>query len=238
MKGAFLIGRNVNLFELVKETLLSLGGKVSSDGMVAQLQDEVGGRFTAYPVTSELEWEFKAGGLAPATEEGLPDVSDMTGVAIECKSEFQFAVLVREIAKGDAGEIWVVDGDGLVWPALKVDTTRLRLLCRHERVLACAMADPARQPAIDYSCAAAGQLARKPRVPRQPPRPMTRTDAFPRRRCQTVPPPTTRPTWPAGRAPGVQPFGGPTGRDSGRAPLLLAPSAKFIPHAQPSGEPS
>lgn len=128
MKGAFLVSGDGRLFEAATRVLLSLGGRVSSDGAVAQIQDEMGGLFTAYCVTPELEWEFKAGELRSATNASTPDVSKMSGVAIECRSEFQFAALVKAIAEAISGEVWVVDGDGVVWPASGVDASRVRLL--------------------------------------------------------------------------------------------------------------
>lgn len=128
MKGAFLVGRDDQLFETVKRLLLSRGGRVSSDGAYAQLEDETGGLFTAYRVSPELEWEFKDGELTAASGTGLPDVSDMTGVAIECRSELQFGALVKAISDASAPtEMWVVDGDGVVWPASQVDPSRVRL---------------------------------------------------------------------------------------------------------------
>jgi hypothetical protein len=128
VKGAFLVSGDDRLFETVSGTLLSLGGKLFSQGAVAQLQDEAGGLFTTYPVRPELEWEFKSGELTAAPGASLPDVSDMTGIAIECRSEFQFAAIVKAIAiAGSTGDMWVVDGDGVVWPAAEVDASRVRL---------------------------------------------------------------------------------------------------------------
>jgi hypothetical protein len=51
----------------------------------------------------------------------------MKGVAIECRGEFQFATLVKAIAEASAEDMWVVDGDGVVWRASEVDVTLIRL---------------------------------------------------------------------------------------------------------------
>lgn len=127
MKGAFLISSDAEIFEAVTQFLLSLGGRVSSDGAVAQLRDEVGGLFTAYRVAPESEWEFKVGELKAANGANLPNVSDMTGIAVECRSEFQFAALVKAIADASGRDMWVVDGNGIVWRAAGVDPRRVRL---------------------------------------------------------------------------------------------------------------
>jgi hypothetical protein len=128
MKGAFLVSSDGQLYETVRRVLLARGGKISADGEHAQLRAEPGILFTAYRVSPELEWEFKGGKLSAAAGTPLPDVSDMTGVAIECRSELVFAALAKAISDASAaGDVWVVDGDGVVWPASEVDPARVRL---------------------------------------------------------------------------------------------------------------
>jgi hypothetical protein len=129
MKGAFLVGTSDHLFNTAEQVVRSLGGNVSSDGAILQLKDEVGGLITAYRVAPELEWEFKAGELKASIGADLPDVNNMHGIALECRSEFQFAALMKAIADASDGDLWVVDGDGVVWPASRVDPSRVRLLC-------------------------------------------------------------------------------------------------------------
>jgi hypothetical protein len=127
MKGAFLIAPDGGLFETARNVLLSLGGRASVDGLVVQLRDETGGLFTAYPVPPELDWEFKDGPLRPASGVNIPDLSSMNGLAIECRNEFQFSTLVRAIAESSTVNMWVVDGDGVVWRARDVDASLVRL---------------------------------------------------------------------------------------------------------------
>lgn len=127
MKGAFLVAKDERIFDTAKRVLLSLGGQVSADGAVVQFRDEAGGLFTIYRVTPEFEWEFKAGAMKSASGVKIPDVGTLKGIAIECRGEFQFATLVNAIAKSSDEDMWVIDGDGVVWPALAVDPERIRL---------------------------------------------------------------------------------------------------------------
>ncbi len=127
MKGAFLVAEDDRLFDTAKQVLLSFGGNASIDDAVIQLRDEVGRLFTVYRVSPELEWEFKTGILKAASGAGLPDMSRMKGVAIECRNEFQFAAMVKAIAEAGNEDMWVVDGDGVVWRASHVDASRIRL---------------------------------------------------------------------------------------------------------------
>lgn len=128
MKGAFLVSSDGQLFETVRRVLLARGGKISADGEHAQLRTETGVLLTAYGVSPALEWEFKSGELSAAAGTPLPEVNDMTGVAIETRSESLFATLAKAISDASAsGDVWVVDGDGVVWPASEVDPSRVRL---------------------------------------------------------------------------------------------------------------
>jgi hypothetical protein len=127
MKGAFLVGKDELLFDTVKRVLLSLGGQVSADGEVAQLRDDIEGMFTIYRVAPESEWEFKTGALKSPPEVKLPDISDMQGIAIECRSESLFVSLVKKIAEACTCDLWVVDGNGVVWHAYDVNPGLVRL---------------------------------------------------------------------------------------------------------------
>jgi len=126
MKGAFLLSESDRLFDEAKQVLIRLGAKCSSDGEVVQLRNEEGESFTLFN-KAEPEWEYKAEPLTAAPGVELPDVSKMIGLAVECRSETQFTSLVKAIAAGSESEVWVEDGDGVIWRASDVDPERVHL---------------------------------------------------------------------------------------------------------------
>lgn len=126
MKGAFLLSESSRLFDDAKQVLVRLGARCSSDGAVVQLRDDAGQYFTLFN-KAEPEWEYKEAPLTAAPGVELPDVSKMKGLAVECRSETQFASLVKAIAAGSESEVWVEDGDGVIWRASDVDPERVRL---------------------------------------------------------------------------------------------------------------
>ncbi len=127
MKGAFLVGQGAGTFETAKKVLLSLGGQISDDNSVIQIRDETGGFFTVYRVPPGSEGEFRDGPLYAAPGLEVPDLSAASGLAIECRSEFQFVTFVKAIARASPVDTWVIDGDGVVWSAGDVDASRVRL---------------------------------------------------------------------------------------------------------------
>ena len=126
MKGAILLSESSHLFDDAKQVLVRLGARCSSDGAMVQLLNDTGQRFTLFD-KAEPEWEYKDRPLTAAPGVELPDVSKMKGLAVECRSETQFASLVKAIADGSESEVWVEDGDGVIWRASDVDPDRLRL---------------------------------------------------------------------------------------------------------------
>src|ERR1700689_1684483 len=127
MKGAFLLSESSRLFDDAKQVLVRLGARCSNDGAVVQLRDDAGQYFTLFN-KAEPEWEYKEAPLSAAPGVELPDVSKMKGLAVECRSETQFASLVKAIAAGSESEVWVEDGDGVIWRGGAGDAVRGRLL--------------------------------------------------------------------------------------------------------------
>jgi hypothetical protein len=126
MKGAFLLSESRRLFDEAKEVLVRLGASCSDDGEVVQLRNDAGQSFTLFD-KADPEWEYKQEPLTAAPGVELPDVSKMIGLAVECRSETQFASLVKAIAAGSDSQVWVEDGDGVIWRASDVDPERVRL---------------------------------------------------------------------------------------------------------------
>ena len=126
MKGAYLLSESQRLFDDAKRVLVGLGAQCSRDGDVVQIENEKGELFTLFD-NAEPESEFKQEPLTAAPGVELPDVSRMKGLAVECRSEAQFASLAKAIAAGSSSEVWVEDGDGVIWHASDVDPKRVRL---------------------------------------------------------------------------------------------------------------
>jgi hypothetical protein len=126
MKGAFLVSANTQLFDVVRGVLVDLGGTYYPEDGGVQLRDELGNLFTVFG-NAEPAYESRDGPLVGAPGIRLPDMRNTIGLAVECRNERHFAILVKAIAQASANAVWVVDGDGVVWPALEVDAARVRL---------------------------------------------------------------------------------------------------------------
>jgi hypothetical protein len=127
MKGAFLLSASDQLFDNARDVLVSLGAVYYEEDGAVQLRDELDGLFTLFD-NAEPQYEYRDGPLAPAPGlERLPDVESMTGLAVECRNEKNFAMIVRKIDQSITGDVWVLDGDGIVWPASAVDPARVWL---------------------------------------------------------------------------------------------------------------
>ncbi len=57
----------------------------------------------------------------------LPDMLSLTACAIECRWEDLFCAEVKALANALHLPSWVLDGDGVLWPADAVDPARVRL---------------------------------------------------------------------------------------------------------------
>lgn len=74
------------------------------------------------------EFDYREGPFsAAAPDRPLPDMATVTAVAVECRWEDLFARLCARIADATPDPVWVLDGDGVIWPAADVDARRVRL---------------------------------------------------------------------------------------------------------------
>ncbi|OLF11482.1 hypothetical protein BLA60_10950 [Actinophytocola xinjiangensis] len=133
MKSAILVSRDVGVFDKVREFLLVEGGTASTDSLakdaVVQVADGQGRLFTVF---ANNDGTFDLGGFdesyKPSGDFGVPDdLEDMTVCYIECRWEDLFANMVCRLSGLLSQPAWVVDGDGIVWPATGVDPKRIRL---------------------------------------------------------------------------------------------------------------
>jgi hypothetical protein len=74
------------------------------------------------------EFDYREGPFAAADPgQELPDMATAAAVVVSCRWEDLFARLCARIADDSPDPIWVLDGDGVIWPAGSVDPRRIRL---------------------------------------------------------------------------------------------------------------
>lgn len=123
MKGVFLLSADPELFALVERIMLDAGAAAYA-GKVAQLKDDQGRLLTVFGELNDL---FKAD-MVPDSYRGpapAPDVSDATGVWVECRWEQWFVEWVAALAAALPDPLWVLDGNGVLWSAADVDPDEL-----------------------------------------------------------------------------------------------------------------
>lgn len=125
MKGAFLAADDASLFSRVRVLLVRLGAQVAGDGAVVQLVLDSGGLFTVFRDVPSLEW--RSGTLMTPDGSRVPDLHRANACWIECRSESAFAALAHNIAQPLTSAAWVIDTDGVVWPASDVDPAHMKL---------------------------------------------------------------------------------------------------------------
>jgi len=127
VKGAFLVAEDADLYRNVRDALVRVGA-VATDDDVVQFRDELGNLLTVFGrVPMSTDWEWREGPLTIHGTIPLPSLERATACWLECRSERAFAVIVRQLATELAGPAWVIDGDGGLWLASKVDPDRLKL---------------------------------------------------------------------------------------------------------------
>ncbi|GEK23163.1 hypothetical protein CXY01_36830 [Cellulomonas xylanilytica] len=126
MKSAYLVSLS-EAFEVdVLQAAAGLGADVRND--VAQLRDDQDRLVTVFGGLGAHDAPDWRAGLSAAPGSGpLPDLSTATAVSIECRWEDLFVSFVGRLAALLPNPSWVVDGDGVVWPAAQVDPSAVRL---------------------------------------------------------------------------------------------------------------
>ena len=127
MKGAFLLSENSKLFEGVREILDRAGAHSSSDRVV-QLDDGQDHLLTVFgEMDPAYDWEWREGDIEMFDGSEPPQLANMTACAVECRWENLFANTMAAIGAGLSTQAWVLDGDGVLWPASGVDPASVRL---------------------------------------------------------------------------------------------------------------
>ena len=127
MKSAFLLSEDAELVDKVSKVLGRHGAPISSDKVI-QLSDERGRLLTIFgELDPAFDWEWRDGPIVMFDGSPTPPVASMTACVVECRWEDLFASTMAVIAAGVAENLWVLDGDGVLWPAQAVDPGRVRL---------------------------------------------------------------------------------------------------------------
>lgn len=124
VKGATLVSPDAELLDKARDLLAGAHSVTAGDDSF-QVVDSMGRHYTFFGV-AEPDWEWRehvdtARCPLPA---GWPS---MHGFAVECRWEDLFVALTMDIASVASGGLWIVDGDGVLWPASEVDIDGLRL---------------------------------------------------------------------------------------------------------------
>jgi hypothetical protein len=112
------------------------GTSSATDAAVASVAETTGtvqytdarGRLFTVESDAGPEFDYRQGPFTAADpSQALPDMATVTAVDVECRWEDLFARLCARIATLSPDPIWVLDDDGVIWPAAAVDPDRVRL---------------------------------------------------------------------------------------------------------------
>jgi hypothetical protein len=126
VRSAYLVSLSESFEEDVLQAAARLGADVRED--VAQFRDDQDRLVTIFGGLGQdgaSDWRED---LSAAPGSGpCPDLGTAVAVAIECRWQNLFASFVGRLAGLLPDPSWVVDGDGVVWPATRVDPSSVRL---------------------------------------------------------------------------------------------------------------
>ena len=129
MKSASVVSEDNDLFEKFASLLAENGGHRTPD--MAQLVDAEGRMLTVFAMTSD-EWlaELQLPPETPERTVGRPPVSplsSLTACTVECRWETVFVSWVQRLARQSSTDVWVLDGDDVLWASDQLDADALRL---------------------------------------------------------------------------------------------------------------
>jgi hypothetical protein len=129
MGGGFLIGFDPHLFERAAIQVVVGGVRTDAPGAdVAQIVDSSGRLFTIYAtVPPGTEWEIHEGPFVVAGGVDAPDMDAVTGCPFECRWPEYVAEIAGAVARASDAPTWLLDGNGVIWDARRVDPTALTL---------------------------------------------------------------------------------------------------------------
>jgi hypothetical protein len=117
VKGATLVSRRPDLLGRAVAALEDGELELASGEGVIQVRDQSDRLLTMYD-NAEPNWEWQETANGGSRIEG---VDEMYGYAVECRWEDLFVAVVRSLAERLCEQLWVVDGDGVLWSATSID---------------------------------------------------------------------------------------------------------------------
>ncbi|XBB67862.1 hypothetical protein ABFU82_00730 [Nocardioides sp. WV_118_6] len=115
MKGGFFVAGDAGLYQRAEAVLLGLGAVKAqdSDGAVVQLADPEGRLLTLFErAPAGTEWEYDI---------ALPGGPTVVACPFECRWVDLVVRIAGRVADRSALPTWVLDGDGALWEAGRID---------------------------------------------------------------------------------------------------------------------
>ena len=126
MKAAYLVSPAPSFEDDVWRAAATLGADVHGPyARYRDTEDRFITVFGALDPKNAADWRDDLRS-APGMD-AVPDLEDTFAVSVECRREDLFASWVGKLATLLPEPAWVVDGDGVVWPATQVDPNAVRL---------------------------------------------------------------------------------------------------------------
>ena len=132
MRGGSIVSLDGDFFRHVESVLVEMGATIASDGpgeSVVQLTDEGGRLFTVFEgVPAGTEWEVTDGPFEAADDSvRVPAMAKVFSCSFECRWIDLAVRLLKAVPQDAEASMWVVDGNGVVWDANRVDPQRIVL---------------------------------------------------------------------------------------------------------------
>jgi len=127
MKSAFLLSPDLSLYEHIRDMMANIGVDPTADKVI-QIREPDGRLFTLESdLGSYFDYELNEPIKAWRGVGEAPDITKATGCYVECRWEDVFIKWVEYIADRLPYPLWVLDSDGILWPAHNIDPTQLAL---------------------------------------------------------------------------------------------------------------
>jgi hypothetical protein len=120
VKGAFLVSSDPGAWPDASAALIEIGAVTYEEAV--QLRDRQDRLFTMYLETDpEPQWEWREEPFVVRGDAKPPEMATASACWVECRREGVLTRIVRQLAEALSEPVWVLDGDGVLWPAADVD---------------------------------------------------------------------------------------------------------------------
>lgn len=126
MKGAVVIGESREVLESLRSRLVAAGA-TESPRKLELLHDDgyLFNVFTEPEATADIPW--REGVRAADSLLRKPDLDSACAWWVECRSESVFVNDLRTAVADVPGQVWVLDGNDVLWQAEAIDPRRILL---------------------------------------------------------------------------------------------------------------